>query len=116
LAERGSAPRGIRRWVAKGQRAKEADGQIKKWKGVCPSNIRGGIWDGSGIEEDAGAKLNGAVGKVGELMPKKPPAAGWVWKRCVIRVFTNKVAVVGAIGSTVGRGGGQERLGKVDLD
>jgi hypothetical protein len=107
LSERRSAARGVISGFAEGQGAKKADGRVEKRESIGPGDVRGRVWGSNGVEQDTGTEVDGTVRVAGKAMPKEPPSAGWVGERSVVGVFANKMAVVGAVGSTVSRGRGK---------
>jgi hypothetical protein len=87
-----------------GEGTEKTDGRVEKRKDVSPSNVGSGIGVGARIEEDTGTEFDDIIRRDSKAVPKKPPATGRIWKRSVIRVAAEEVAIVTPIRSEVGRG------------
>jgi hypothetical protein len=80
------------------------------------SDVRSRVRGSSRVEKDTITKINDAVGRGREAMPKEPPLTGWIRKGGVIGVFAEEVTVATAVSRT-GKGSRVTKgLRKVNLN
>jgi hypothetical protein len=64
--------------------------------------MRCGVGNSSWVEKNSNAVVDGIVGGAGVAMPKEPPTRFWVRERGVVRMFSEKMAVIYPVGEKIG--------------
>jgi hypothetical protein len=100
LPETRSAARRVGSRIGEKQWPEKANRRIKKGKNVGPSDVRGRIRGGVGIEENTIAEFDIVRSSGSEPMPKEPPATRRVRQRSIVRMGAKEVTAAEPIRST----------------
>jgi hypothetical protein len=109
-------PEGLEEGSIKEKRTEKTNWRVQKGDNVCPSSVRGRIWNGVGIEENPRSESNGIIGSAGKRMPKRPPTGNRVGKGNIIAVLAIEMTIRTTMGSTGRRARIDCRHREIDLN